>query len=672
MFFREKSSRNSTLPVLQLVENLRVKKGVSQKLIVSLGTKLRIPKENRHEVARIVKDRLAGQQSLFGSNPELIDFADKIVKKIQTEGKWNSVREQVIKFKQEVAEHAAAEIFVDDVQHGYDRELGPVLIGHCFWERLNFPKILSDCGFSDSQIKNAEVSILNRLIAQDSEHSILSWIKTVALDDILGLDTREYGDDRFYRISDKLLKNQDQIEENLYHREKDLFNLEDSIFLYDLTNTYFEGICASNPKADYNGNQKEKRTDCPQVVVALALDQEGFIRKHRIFNGKMTDVKSLETILEALNDDFKDKSMPTIIFDRGMVSEENLRLLKEKCNDLKYIIACRPNEESLFAEDFQAENFDLLTGRESSGKSKVEIFLKKVDNVAYLLCKSDGRKAKESAMRNRIEGKLESALANLSKQIINGRENNPVNIERRIGRLKERYSKVAKYFEINYRHREFSYTIHKESAISKRLENSLKKLKEKADDNRISYPAIKKKLAEFEKKNLSQYSFVQITLKEPSLTWNTIDELENQERNSDGNYLLKTNRLDLDQQSIWNHYMMLTRVENAFRDLKSHLGLRPNFHQKEKRVDGHIFITILAYHLLHLIEYTLRHKGDHSRWATIKRIVSTHSYSTIQLPTVKGPVINVRKAGIPEGIHIDIYKKLEVPFERLPVTKSLA
>ena len=191
MFFREKSSRNSTLPVLQLVENLRVKKGVSQKLIVSLGTKLRIPKENRHEVARIVKDRLAGQQSLFGSNPELIDFADKIVKKIQTEGKWNSVREQVIKFGQEVKEHAAVEIFVDDVQHGYDRELGPVLIGHCFWERLNFPKILSDCGFSDSQIKNAEVSILNRLIAQDSEHSILSWIKTVALDDILGLDTRE-------------------------------------------------------------------------------------------------------------------------------------------------------------------------------------------------------------------------------------------------------------------------------------------------------------------------------------------------------------------------------------------------------------------------------------------------------------------------------------------------
>lgn len=249
MFFREKTSKNSKTPVLQLVENERTASGSKQKIIASLGTKLSIPKENRSDVARIVKDRLAGQQSLFKDGPELIDFADKIVKKIQTDGKWNSARQQVRGFNKEVKENNVAEIFVDDVQHGYTRELGPVLIGHYFWEQLHFPMILNDCGFSDSQVKNAEISILNRLIEQDSEHAILSWIKTVAIDDILGLDTRKYGDDRFYSISDNLLKNKEYIEENLYKREKDLFNLEDSIFLYDLTNTYFEGICAKNPKA---------------------------------------------------------------------------------------------------------------------------------------------------------------------------------------------------------------------------------------------------------------------------------------------------------------------------------------------------------------------------------------------------------------------------------------
>ena len=672
MFFREKITKKSKSPVLQLVENERTPNGSRQKLVVSLGTKLLIPKEKRSEVARIVKDRLTGLQSLFKNEPELIDFADIIINKIQTAGKWNSAREQVIRFNKDKKENNVAEVFVDNVQHGYNRELGPVLIGHCFWERLQFPVILSDCGFSDSQIKNAEISILNRLIAQDSEHGILSWIKTVAIDDILGLDTRKYGDDRFYRISDSLLKNKKFIEENLYQREKDLFNLEDSIFLYDLTNTYFEGICAGNPKAEYNGNQKEKRTDCPQIVVALVIDQEGFIKGHRIFNGKMTDVKSLEKILEDLKKDFKDKILPTIIFDRGMVSEANLDLLKNKYEDLKYIIACRPNEESLFVNNFQEEEFSLLCDRESRGKPKVEVYLKKIDGISYLLCKSDGRREKERAIRNKVEEKLELALSNLSKQIINGRENNPINIERRIGRLKERHSKVGKYYKIEYQHREFAYIVSEDKGIPKRLRNSLKILKEKADSNKISFPGIKKKLAEFEKKYPGKYSELQLSLKEPLLKWNTIDEIENKERKLDGNYLLKTNRLDLNEYKIWNHYMMLTKIENAFKDLKSYLGLRPNFHQKEVRVDGHIFITILAYHLLHSIEYTLHQKEDHSRWSTVKRLVSSHNYSTIQLPTVKGPVINVRKPGIPEGVHIEIYQKLGVPYENLPVTKTIA
>lgn len=671
MFFREAKSKNSKSPVLQLVENIRTEKGPRQRLVVSLGTYLKIPKEKRREVARIVKERLLGQQSLFEYDSQLIAYADKIVKKIQTEGKWNSVREQVGKFKKAIKDKNTAEIFIDDVQHGYDRELGPILIGHCFWERLNFSTILSDCGFNKSQIKTAQISLLNRLIAQDSEHSIISWLKTVAIEEIVGLNVNRYGDDRFYRISDKLFKHRAYIEKNLYQREKDLFSLEDSIFLYDLTNTYFEGDCANNPKAQYNGNQKEKRTDCPQVVVALVLDGDGFIRQHRIFNGKMADVKSLDKILMALEDDFKDKPMPTIIFDRGMVSDNNLKLLN-KYGNLKYIFMCRPNEESIFTENFDNQQFSLLEGRDSSRKPKVEIFLKEMDDTVYLLCKSEGRKAKETAMRNKSEERLEVELTNLSNQIQKGRENNPVTIERRIGKFKERHSKVARYYAIKYQHMEFSYTVPDDMMIAKRFSNSLKKLKEKVEKNKISFPAITKKLAAFSQKYTTDYLKINIHLKKAVLTWSTIDEIQDKESKTDGNYLLKTNRKDLKQAEIWNLYVMLTRVENAFRDLKSHLGLRPNYHQKEQRVDGHIFISILAYHLLHSIEHTLRQKGDHSRWATIKRLVSTHNYSTIQLPTTKGTVINVRKPGIPEAVHIDVYDKLGVDYKNLPIKKNLS
>jgi hypothetical protein len=525
MFFRETTSKNSKSPILQLVENERTPKGPRQRIVVSLGTYLRIPKDDRNEVARIVEERLLGQASLFDYDPRLIVYADKVVKKIQIEGKWNSCREQVSKFKQRANDQATAEVFIDDVQHSYDRELGPVLIGHCFWRRLNFPAILSECGLNGKQIKTAEISLLNRLIAQDSEHSIISWLQTVAIDDLLGLDTSQFGDDRFYRISDKILRNQEHIEQRLYERERDLFSLEDSIFLYDLTNTYFEGICARNPKAEYNANQKEKRTDCPQVVVALVLDGEGFIRRHRIFNGKMTDVNSLERILTGLEDDFKDKPMPTIIFDRGMVAEKNLELLK-KYDNLKYIIMCRANEESLFLDDFQDEQFISLESR----KGKVEIFLKELGDAVYVLCKSKGRKAKESAIRNKAEKRLEAELTNLLKQIRNGRKNDPVSIQRRIGRLKERHSKVAKYYEIEYGHREFGYTIPSGVNIPKRLLNSLQKLKAKADDNKISFPALQKKLQERKCRYPSEYSKVNIHLKGPALTWRTIDEKESEEK----------------------------------------------------------------------------------------------------------------------------------------------
>jgi len=669
MFFKETYSRNFKAPVLQLVENIRTAKGPRQRVVVSLGTYFKIAKSIRSDVARIVKERLLGQLPLFAQEPNLIAYAAKIVKKIQTEGKWNSARERVCKFIGETENNRTAEVFIDEVCHGYSRQLGTVLIGHHFWQRLNFANILKGCGFNERQIKTAEISVLNRLIAQDSEYSIISWLQTVALDELLGIDTSCMGDDRFYRISDKLLKNQAAIEERLYQRQKDLFSLEDSVFLYDLTNTYFEGVCAGNPKAQYSKNQKEKRSDCPQVVVALVLDGDGFIRRHRMFSGKMSDAKSLKEIISAIEEEFEEGRMPTIVFDRGMVTDENMGILKAY-NGLKFIVMCRCGEEALVANEFENEKFSVIEGRDS--KPDVKVFLKEAEDMVYLLCKSEGRKAKERAMRTSREKKFEAELSNLKDQIAKGKSNIASTIEQRIGRIKERYGSVSKYYKTEYNHWEFSYTLADNTKVCKRLANSLNILSNKAKENKITFFGIKKKLAEFKRKYPCDYSQIDIHLKQAKFKWWTSDEEQEKQRLMDGNYLLKTNRKDLTADEIWKMYVMLTRIENAFRDLKSYLGLRPNNHQIEKRVDGHINITILAYHLLHCIEFTLRQAGDRSRWVTIKRLVSTHNYSTIQLPTTNGTVINVRKPGVPEGVQIKIYKKLGVDFENLPVRQSLA
>jgi transposase len=655
MFFRETSSKTSQKPILQLIQNIRTSKGPRQHIVVSLGTKMDIPKNLRPTVAKLVEERLRGQIPLVEEDSKISGYVERIVKKIQTDGRWRSERKQV---KNMGEDKATAEIFIDDIEHGQERILGPLLVGHHFWKSLNFSQILTDCEFNESQIGIAELSVLNRLIDQGSELSHPLWIKTVAAEEIIIKDAESFTKDRFYHISDKLLKNKDKLEKGLYQREKSLFNLEDCIFLYDLTNTYFEGVCALNPKAQFGKNQKEKRTDCRQVVVALSLDGEGFIRKHQVFEGKMSDPKSLKTILEQLKDDFQGKKMPTIIFDRGMVTEENIKLIESAPYGLKYIVASRSGEEQKFISDFQNGAFKHITGEEEKN-TKVEILLKKEGNISYLLCKSQGRYAKESAMRNNREKKLEEELNALKALIKAGKRKSPKDVERMIGRKKEKYSQVAKYYDIIFTSQYLDFSLPQEEAVlAKRFISSLNMLKNKVNNYEISYLKMKSRLGELAEKYKNHFPKVQIEIREPDLSWNPIDELEAKSGALDGNYLLKTNRDDLSDEKIWDMYMMLTQVEDAFRNLKSNLGLRPNRHHRENRVDGHIFITILAYHLLHAIEFTLRKKNIHTTWPTIKRVLMNHTYSTITLPTVEGPVINLRKAGIPEDIHQRIYDSI--------------
>jgi len=665
MFFREKKSKRSKKSTLQLVENYRDGTKIRQRIVVSLGVGFTVERQERRQVATAVELRLLGQQALF-DNPEIIRLADRIVKKIQTEGRWYTKKIRQSADDKPTTEDIA-EVYIDRVDHGNDRTLGPLLICHTFWQRLGFDEILKGCDFNDRQINAAELSVLNRLIAQDSEHALPSWIKTVAAEELINKDAEDYADDRFYHISDMLLKNQKFIEEQLYHRETNLFNLNNSIYLYDLTNTYFEGLCKSNPKAEFNKNQKQKRSDCRQIVIALVLDQEGFIRRHRIFNGKMSDVKSLENILKALGTDFQQSQLPTIIMDRGVVSADNIRLLKSY--GLKYIIASRTEEEKRFIDDFINADFKVL---KDDINNKIQVFLKKEADETYLLCKSQLRKTKEQAMRNGAEKKLDTDIANLKKLIETGKRTDPVAVERAIGRIKQRHARVSHYYEIEYTPFGFEYQIPDNQSVAKRLVNSLKKLKQKAEQYKISHVKLKSELEKLQQKYPLDYSKISIIIKEPYFSGTPLDEKKTQLESLDGNYLLKTNRDDLTDHEIWNMYVMLTHVEAAFRNLKTDLKIRPNFHQLEKRVDGHVFITILAYHLLHSIEKTLRDNNYTSSWATIKRIVSTHTYSTITLPTTSGTVIHLRKPGIPEPIHEQIYKKLQIQVSALPTRKIMA
>lgn len=146
----------------------------------------------------------------------------------------------------------------------------------------------------------------------------------------------------------------------------------------------------------------------------------------------------------------------------------------------------------------------------------------------------------------------------------------------------------------------------------------------------------------------------------------------NQSKANLGAYMIKTSRMDLSDIEIWKTYMTLLKVEEGFHALKGVLGLRPNYHSKEDRVDGHIWITILVYHLLRAIEYRLELAGDRRTWPTIRQLLETHRYTTMILPTVDGPVINMRKPGKPDEEQKAIYAKLNVNYTDLPIKKIIA
>jgi transposase len=240
--------------------------------------------------------------------------------------------------------------------------------------------------------------------------------------------------------------------------------------------------------------------------------------------------------------------------------------------------------------------------------------MRRVGGQTHVLCLSSERKQKDRAIRELHEKRLLEDLEKLKKRVAKGKGKGtkPAEVRESIGRLKERYSRVARYYRMEYDEEQKTFAYHLEA--SKRAE---------------------------------------------------AEQL-------DGSYLLKTDREDLSAEEAWRIYIMLTRAEAAFRALKSPLAERPIFHHKECRVEAHIFLCVLAYHLLTAIEKTLLDAGLHTSWATVREQLKTHQVNTIVLPTEGGMELRIRKATVPEPIHGELYKQLRVAPEIMRPQQSLA
>lgn len=605
MFIRQIKRRNKPYDkefiAHRLVESYRTAKGPRQRVILDLGT-LEIPKEQWKMLADAIEAKVSGQKSMFTVDQKIETLAAHYAQMII---QHHLQQQPQAAGSKEPPEAKYETVDVHSLQNLQSRSIGGEYVGLAACKRLGLEPFFEKLGLSSQQVKLALLSIIGRLVHPGSELKTADWARHLSgIGELLGVDFSHLSHNALYRISDVLLEHKVEIESYLAESERNLFSLPEKIVLYDLTNTYFEGTAQGNPKAR-RGHSKEKRTDCPLLTLALVIDEQGFVKTSQILPGNVSEPGTLQETLKALQNASPGRMAGpgqtakgvTVVMDAGIATSDNLSLLKEQGYD--YVVVSR--QKLTLPQEKQSAA--MVTVKEDA-RNKVEARLYVQGDEALLFCQSKMKMAKEQSMRKLFEERLEQDLKLAAAALAQkGGVKSYDKVMERVHRLQEKHKRVSQYYLIE---------VQQQGRLAR------------------------------------------------AITWEKINQDRAEERFS-GSYLLRTSRTDLDEQEIWSLYTMLINLEDSFRSLKSELNLRPVFHRKETRSDAHIFIAVLAYHLLNVIQTELRKHKIHMQWWRIRERLSSHVRITTALTAQDGRRIYIRKTSQPEALHKMIYDALQLP-----------
>ena len=307
----------------QLVESFRSDKGPRQKIIMTL-TELDLDKSRWPELASAIAERLSGTESLFESDSTIARLTDLAMTKYEFRSDSKAIRAE----RKNNADFETIDLSTATTT--LSRSHGGEIVASSFWERLEFDSILASCGIRDKDIATAKAVILSRLIAPGSDRKTHKWIKnSSSIAEICGIDLEKFSKDKVYEIADVLYANKEKIEHGLYSSVAKLYPTEKRLFLFDLTNTYLEGSAKANRLAK-RGHSKEKRSDCVLVSLALLVDQRGVPIYSEIYEGNISEPRTLDDVLGCLSQldssSLFSEITPTIVMDRGIATVANLAL----------------------------------------------------------------------------------------------------------------------------------------------------------------------------------------------------------------------------------------------------------------------------------------------------------------------------------------------------------
>lgn len=586
--------------IYKLCESYRFDGHTRHRIIIGLGKLDELPEiEQKRLLTRRIEEMLK-----YGINTLCVEPIDSKTEELATYFYLEIVKRKRYDVGDEKSDWETVDL--STMKNKDANEIGGEWLCKQTFNQLGIGDFLRQQKWPEDKISLVTTHIICRAVYPASELKTVSYIKeNSAISEITGIEKDKITKDQLYSISHKLYCVKDKLERYLSKRTNELFDLEDKIILYDLTNTYFEGRMQNSRLAKF-GRSKEKRNDARLVVLAVVINREGFLKYSNIFEGNMTDSKTLETVIDALSSQtsFTGRK-PIVVMDAGIATDDNVNMLKRKGYD--YLCVSRSNLKEYYA-DTNSKPIQI------KDKKKQPIELLKVktdkDNDHYLWVKSQAKALKENSMNGLFAQRFEEGIQRISEGI--NRKGGTKKVDKvyeRIGRLKQKYPSVHKYYEITV------------------TDNS---------EGTATGISCKHKTGEDPDKKA-------------------------------GVYFLRTSLDENDEKTLWLIYNIIREIEYTFRVLKTDLDLRPIYHKTDDAAMAHLHLGLLAYWLVSTIRYQLKQKGFTSSWREIVRIMNTQKCVTTSIENVKSQTISIRQCTEPNSKVKQIYDTMNykyVPFWR--------
>ena len=599
--FRHNRDVQDIAAYYRLVESYRNENDrVCHRTLLNIGFWPEATREQKDKVVDYLNSRYKNELSLFEeSDQEVLQWVN---------GFWNEMIEKKT-IDRQAMEQRHKLVKVESIKHTEAREIGTEWICATTWNNLKLTELFEGLGWPDEKVQLAMTQVISRAVYPGSELATSKWIRdNSAICDITGYDINKISKDKLYQNALDLYKYKDTIEKHLSTKTNELFDLQDRIMLYDLTNTYFEGSKKKSRLAKY-GRSKEKRSDAKLVVLAMVINIEGFIKYSSIHEGNFVDTSDINPLLEKLPTSTT-AVKPIVVMDAGIATEKNLKNLT--LQGYKYVVVSRTKIKDYQAVQEGKETY-LLT------KSKKIIRLTQVQSEkhsdSFLKVESEAKGLKEQGIKTRLEQGYEQQLHLIQQSLFKPRGIKKLDkVQQRIGRAKQKYPSIHHL-----------YNIHLD------IDNDTQTVKD--------------------------------------LYWQKDIAKAGEANNKLGVYFLRTNLEGTDEALEWMIYNTIREIEATFRVLKTDLDLRPIYHKNDDSTMAHLHLGLLAYWLVNTIRHQLKQSGIKDDWQEIKRKTSTQKSVLTKAQNSYDKIIQIKRCTEPsedlKKIHNALKGQRAKPFKQI-------